>query len=33
MTCVIQRILLSHYVHSVNLNNYEFSYVFKSVTP
>jgi hypothetical protein len=33
MTCVIQDILPSHYLCSVNLNNYGLSHVPKSVTP
>ncbi len=33
MTCVIQGILLSHYLRGVNLGNYGFSHVPKSVTP
>ncbi len=32
-TFVIQGILLSHYFHNVNLDNYGFSHVLKSVTP
>jgi hypothetical protein len=33
MTCVIQGILPSLYIRSVNLCNYEIPYVPKSVTP
>jgi hypothetical protein len=33
MTCVIQGMLLSHYLCGVNLSNYRFSHVPKSVTP
>jgi hypothetical protein len=33
MTCVIQGILLSHYLHIVNLSKYELPHVPKSVTP
>ncbi len=33
MTCVIQGILPSHYIHNVDLCNYKFLYVPKSVTP
>jgi len=32
-TCVIQSILPSSYLHSVNLDNYGISHVPKSVTP
>jgi hypothetical protein len=32
MTYVIQGILLSHYLHNVNLGNYELPHVPKSVT-
>ncbi len=33
MTCVIQGIMPSHYLHNVNLCNYEVPYVAKSVIP
>jgi hypothetical protein len=33
MACVIQGILPSHYLHSVNLGNYRLPHVPKSVTP
>ncbi len=32
-TCVIQGITPLHYLHSVNLNNYELPHLSKSVTP
>ncbi len=33
LTCVIQGIMPSHYLHNVNFGNYELSHVLKSVTP
>jgi hypothetical protein len=33
MTFVIQGIMLSHCFHNVNLGNYGFPYVLKTVTP
>jgi hypothetical protein len=33
MTCVIQGMLLSHYLRNVNLSNYGLSHVSKSLTP
>ncbi len=33
MTCVIQGMLLSHYLCNVNSNNYGLSHVLKSLTP
>jgi len=33
MTCVIQGILPSHYLHNVHVCNYGLPYVPKSVTP